>query len=271
MASSTTTSTLESLGIDMSSLFAKPGVGTKTPTTPKALKIKCQSSININLGLPDLPSIYMPKFPPALPKIPIPTSLPLGPCTVSIDLACLGIPDDVVQIAIKYIIIPIAGGIIPPTTEAAAKVLGGKIVGLIEDAQEYSEKYRRIQQILNNLSLDEMFGFDAIPCPDLVAKAKAQAKADALAAKKREEEGTLTREDIWNKYSDAILSADSKAKSYNLTTIVTYSSIRTGKAITFEIVDDQAYKDASWENSFSAMIDDIYKEINDWNAKYKTS
>lgn len=223
-------------GINMSKWFKKPGTGSKTPSTPKALKVKCQMGINVGLGLPDLPSIYLPKFPPKLPSIPIPTSLPLGPCTVSLDLACLGIPDDLVQVVIKYIIIPVAGGIIPPKTEALARVVGGKIAGVIEDVEEYAERYREIQQILNNLSLDVMFGLDAIPCPDQAAKAKEKAKKDADAAKKREEEGKLTREDIYNKYSEAIINTSKNFEANNIDVRVNYSSIITTRAISYDII-----------------------------------
>lgn len=263
-------------GVDMSKWFAKPGTGTKTPATAKALKLKCQFGINFGLGLPDLPSIYLPKFPPSLPSIPIPLSLPLGPCTISLDLACLGIPDDMVQIAIKYIIIPIAGGIIPPKAEALAKVVGGKIAGVIEDAEEYAERYKEIQEVLNNLSLDAMFGLDAIPCPDQVQKAKDKAKADAAAAKKREEEGKLTREDIYNKYSDAILQSIDIAKSKDIKATALYSSIRAGKAIELLIPSGKQspQNEAKFEvlkesGVYDATMAEIRKPITDWEAKYE--
>ena len=228
-------------GIDMSKWFPTPGPGTKTPSTPSALKLKCQIGFKLGLNLPSIPSIYLPKFPPKLPSIPIPTSLPVGPCTISLDLACLGIPSDLTQVVIKYIIIPAAGGIIPPKTEALIGVVAGKVGSVIEAAEETQERLNEIKNILNNLSLDAMFGLDAIPCPNGVQKAKEKAAADAVAAKARVESQTQTREDIYNKYSDAIIEYVKNVNKAGVSAVVVYSYIISTRAVSYKIINKEAY------------------------------
>ena len=252
-------------GIDMTKIFSTPGTGTKTPPTPSALKLKCQFTYKLGLNLPSIPSIYLPKFPPKLPSIPIPTSIPLGPCTISIDLACLGIPSDLVQIAIKYIIIPIAGGLIPPKTEALIHVIAGKVASVIETAEDYKERYEEIQHILNNLALDAMFGLDAIPCPDQVKKAKEKAAAEAEAAKKREAEGKLTREDIYNKYSEALKQVVNNYNKAGVTAKPVYSYVVSDRVVSYEITNKNALAELD-----DAKKTEILKPLTEWQSKYET-
>lgn len=262
--SSNVTEVAKVLGIDMSKMFKGPGVGKKTPPPPGALSLQCKVGTGFKINLPNLPSIYIPNIPPKLPSLPIPLSIPFGPCAIKLDPACLGIPPDLIKIVIKYLITPLMAGILPPKTEALAKVVGGKIAGVIEDIEDYEKRYKELQRILNNLSVSAMFGLDAIPCPQKTRDNATKAQEEADAAEQRFKEGKATREDTWNAYSSALIEKNGLYKKYGINTSIIYSSVRPGKAIELIVNDEKALAALT-----EAQLAEIEKPISDWKIKYK--